>query len=124
MAIWDDFVAKIDQPQQRERVGEVLEWVASSFPQLAPRMAWNQPMFTDHGTFIIGFSVARHHMAISPESVAIRRFAAEIAAAGYGCSPNLIRVPWTAAVDFSLLEKLIVFNVEDKADCRSFWRKG
>lgn len=123
MAVWDDFVAKIDQPQHRERMREVLEWVARSFPQLAPRMAWSQPMFTDHGTFIIGFSVARHHMAIAPESAAIEQFAGEIAVAGYGCSPNLIRVPWTSQVVFPLLEQLIVFNVEDKADCQRFWRK-
>lgn len=123
MAVWDDFVANIGHPQQRERVREVLDWVARRFPQLAPRIAWNQPMFTDHGTFIIGLSVARHHMAIAPESAAIERFAAEIRAAGYTHTPNLIRVPWTAPVAFALIEQLIAFNLADKADCRSFWRK-
>jgi len=123
MAVWDDFVANMAHPGQRERMREVLDWVARSFPQLAPRIAWSQPMFTDHGTFIIGFSAARHHMAIAPESAAIKRFAAEIGAAGYACTPNLIRVSWTAPVDFSLLGKLITFNLGDKADCQSFWRK-
>ncbi|MCC2961142.1 iron chaperone [Massilia sp. IC2-278] len=123
MAVWDDFVANIGQPGQRERMRKVLDWVARSFPQLAPRMAWNQPMFTDHGTFIIGFSAAKHHMAIAPESAAIERFAAAIGAAGYTHTPNLIRVPWTAPVDFPLLEQLIAFNLGDKADCQSFWRK-
>lgn len=124
MAVWDDFVANVEHPEQRERMREVLDWVARSFPQLAPRIAWGQPMFTDHGTFIVGFSAARHHMAIAPESAAISRFAAEIGTAGYTCTPNLIRVPWTVPVDFSLLGKLITFNLDDKADCQSFWRKS
>jgi uncharacterized protein YdhG (YjbR/CyaY superfamily) len=31
-------------------------------------------MFTDHGIFIIGFSVAKHHLAVSPESTGINHF--------------------------------------------------
>ena len=31
-------------------------------------------MFTDHGTFIIGFSIAKHHLAVAPERVVIQHF--------------------------------------------------
>ena len=27
-------------------------------------------MFTDHGTYIIGFSVSKKHLAVAPEAVA------------------------------------------------------
>ncbi|NRG47411.1 iron chaperone, partial [Bacillus sp. CRN 9] len=30
---------------------------------------------------------------------------------------------WDSPVDFSLLEKMIEFNILDKADCSTFWRK-
>jgi len=122
MDVFNDFLATMDHPEQRARMGAVLAWVQHSFPQLAPKIAWKQPMFTDHGTFIIGFSVARHHMAVAPESAALRHVGEAISLAGYASSANLIRLPWSAPVDFPLLENLIAFNIRDKADCASFWR--
>jgi len=123
MAVWDDFVMQLDHPRQRERMRDVLDWVASRFPQLLARIAWGQPMFTDHGTFIIGFSAARQHLAVAPESIAIDHFADAIAEAGYARTANLIQIRWDAPLDFALLEKIIAFNVADKAGCQGFWRK-
>ena len=47
---------------------EVLNWVVQNYPELELRIAWNQPMFTDHGTYIIGFSAASKHMAMPPST--------------------------------------------------------
>ena len=41
---------------------------AEKFPQLKEENKWNQPMFNDHGTFIIGFSIAKGHIAVAPEA--------------------------------------------------------
>ncbi|WNR45414.1 iron chaperone [Paenibacillus roseipurpureus] len=123
MEIFAEFIAKIDNPMHRERTEEVLSWVAEKFPNLEPKVAWNQPMFTDHGTFIIGFSVAKQHMAVAPEKAGILRFTADIEQAGYDHTKELVRMPWNRPVDFSLLEKMIAFNILDKADCSTFWRK-
>lgn len=35
--------------------------------EVAPHIAWNQPMFTHHGTYIIGFSAASKHIATPPD---------------------------------------------------------
>lgn len=123
MEAFEEFLARIDNPQHRARTEEVLGWVSARFPNLAPVMKWNQPMFTDHGTFIIGFSVAKHHMAVAPERAGILRFSDEIVQAGYDHTNELVRLPWDRPVDFSLLEKMIEFNMMDKADCSTFWRK-
>lgn len=84
---------------------------------------WKQPMFTDHGTFIIGFSVSKKHLAVAPESVTITHVEDDIVKAGYDYTKELIRIPWKASVDYSLLEKMIEFNIWDKANCSTFWRK-
>ncbi|WP_205006044.1 iron chaperone [Sporolactobacillus spathodeae] len=123
MEIFADYLARMDNPQHRNRVEEVLNWVTEKFPSLEPRIAWNQPMFTDHGTFIIGFSVAKHHLAIGPERAGIVRFSDEIVQAGYDHTKQLVRIRWDSPVDFSLLEKMIAFNISEKADCSTFWRK-
>lgn len=123
MEVFADYLASIDNPQHRARVEEILGWVIEKFPGLMPKIAWNQPMFTDHGTFIIGFSIAKQHVAVAPERAAINHFSNEIGQAGYDYSKELIRIRWDSPVDFSLLGKIIEFNRMDKAECSTFWRK-
>ena len=123
MDVFAEYLARIENPLHRARVEEVLSWIIRRFPNLMPKIAWNQPMFTDHGTFIIGFSVAKPHLAVAPERVGILRFSDEIVQAGYEHSKELIRIRWDNPVDFSLLEKIIAYNILDKAECTTFWRK-
>lgn len=123
MEVFADYLAQIVNLQHRARTEEVLAWVTNKFPDLMPKIAWNQPMFTDHGTFIIGFSVSKQHMAVAPERAGINQFAAEIVQAGYDHTKELVRIPWNSPVDFSLLEKMIEFNIGDKQDCTTLWRK-
>lgn len=120
---FENYLAKIDDPDQQIRVRTVLDWVQTTFPQLEQRYAWNQPMFTDHGTFIIGFSVAKPHMAFAPEGPAMERFADQIAAAKYNPGKKFGRIKWTQDVDYELLRQIIAFNIADKADVTTFWRK-
>ena len=80
-------------------------------------------MFTDHGTYIIGFSVSKRHLAVSPERQGILQFAERIAQAGYDCSKMLFRIGWNSQVDYGLLKTIIAYNIRDKADCQTFWRR-
>ena len=123
MEEFKEFLARMDNLEYRARTEEVLSWVATKFPTLKAKIAWNQPMFTDHETFIIGFSVAKQHMAIAPEKAGILQFSDEIVEAGYDHTKELIRIKWSQPLDFSLLERIIAFNITDKADCSTFWRK-
>ena len=122
MEVFAEYLEKIENKQHRARTEEVLEWVTKRFPNLIPKIAWNQPMFTDHGTYIIGFSVSKHHLAVAPEKAGINHFSEEIVQAGYDHTKQLVRIQWGSPVDFSLLEKLIEFNILDKVDCSTFWR--
>ncbi len=123
MEVFAEYLARIDNPQHRARMEEVFGWITTKFPDLQPKIAWNQPMFTHHGTFIMGFSAAKHHMAVAPERAGINNFSDEIVKAGYDHSKELVRIPWDGPVDLSLLEKMIEFNILDKAGCSTFWRK-
>lgn len=118
-----EFIEHINNGQQRARTQEVLEWVKSQFPNLEARIAWNQPMFTEHGTFIIGFSVSSKHLAVSPERAGMVRFTNEITKAGYSQSKMLFRIRWEEPVNYILLDQIIHFNCIDKAECKTFWRK-
>ena len=80
-------------------------------------------MFTDHDTFIIGFSVSKQHLAVSPEAAGIDHFINQIAKSGYEQTKGLFRIKWDSPIDYSLLEKIIEYNILDKANCSTFWRK-
>ncbi len=123
MEVFAKYLVGIDNPDHRERTEEILAWVANKFPNLEPQIKWNTPMFTDHGIFIIGFSTAKHHLSVSPEEAGIAHFADDIAQAGYSATKVLFRIPWNEPVNYELLEKMIEFNIQDKADCSTFWRK-
>lgn len=123
IAEFEEYLGKIEDEAHQERVRTVLNWVQETFPQLEQRYAWNQPMFTDHGTFIIGFSVAKPHMAFAPEGPVMEKFADQIAAAHYNPGRKFGRIKWTQDVDYDLLKRIIAFNIADKVDCTTFWRK-
>lgn len=124
MELFKEYLGTIENLDQRARMEEILNWISENFPALEPKVAWNQPMFTDHGTFIIGFSVSKQHIAVSPENFTIDHFSAAIKEVGYGHSSNLFRIKWSEPIHFSLLEKMILFNMEDKSDYSAFWRKN
>ncbi len=117
------FIDSIDEQNKRERVEGILNYIREKFPGLKEEIKWNQPMFTDHGTFIISFSVSKGHIAVAPEAVVINMFEKEIEGAGYSHTKELFRIKWTDKVDFDLLSKIISYNIEDKKDARHFWRQ-
>lgn len=123
MEVFETYLAGIDNPDHRDRTEKILAWVTNKFPNLEPQIKWNTPMFSDHGTYIIGFSTAKHHMSVAPEEVTMVKFADDIAQAGYSATKGLFRIPWKEPVNYELLEQMIQFNIQDKAEYTKFWRE-
>lgn len=118
-----NYFKQIENLKYRNRVDSLFCWIMERFPTLVPKIAWHQPMFTDHGTFIIGFSIAKNHLAVAPERITINHFLNEIHLAGYRTSKELIQIRWDEPIHYSLLERIIEYNITEKADCPTFWRK-
>ncbi|RYG73446.1 iron chaperone [Lentibacillus lipolyticus] len=123
MGVFTEYLASIDNQEHRDRTEEILKWVSNEFPNMEPLVKWNTPMFSNHGTFIIGFSTAKHHLSVSPEAVTITHFYNDIARSGYSATKGLFRIPWKKQVNFELLRKMIDFNIQDKEGYTNFWRK-
>jgi len=123
MKIFQPYLDEIVDDKQRERVYEILNWIHENYPSLEPRIAWNQPMFTDHGTYIIGFSISKQHVALSPELAGIVHFSEEIINAGYDHTKMLMKIRWDQRVPYDLLKQMIEYNVLDKKEISTFWRK-
>lgn len=123
MDAFKEYYDKIDNPMHVARMKEVSDWVLKNYPQLETKIAWNQPMFTDHGTFIIAFGYQKNYMTVAPEQVVVDLFSEELKAAGYEHTKMLIRFYWDRPVNYELLAKMIEYNIQDKKDWTLFWRK-
>ncbi|NLM24801.1 MAG: iron chaperone [Firmicutes bacterium] len=106
MKTFGDFLAQIGEPEKRKKLELIFQHLKTKFPHLQEEIKWNQPMFTDHGTFIIAFSVAKGHISVAPEEKTI----------------SLFRIKWTDEIDFDLLDRIVAFNIEDKQGMDQFWR--
>ncbi|PXW92961.1 hypothetical protein DES38_10139 [Streptohalobacillus salinus] len=118
-----DFLATIEDEAKRERLVYLFDHIKTTFPTLESTIKWNQPMFIDHGTFIIAFSVSKQHMAIAPEAVTINAFSNQIQEAGYQAAKEIVRVKWKEPLDLQLIDAMIRYNIAEKKDTTSFWRK-
>ena len=118
----DEFLATIPNDDNRERMVDVLVWVGLTYPELKLRIAWNQPMFTHHGTYIIGLSAASKHMAVAPERAAMIRFEPVMRERGTDFSKMFARQSWNKPFDYELLDAFIQHQLAEKQDITSFWR--
>lgn len=118
-----EFFSKISEPEHRTRLEEIFNWTKEHYPQLNVVIKWNQPMFTDHETFIIAYSAAKKHISVAPETVAITTFKEAIEQAHYQHTDNLFKITWEQPVDFSLLKKIIDYNIQAKIHYTKFWRE-
>ncbi|OHR19700.1 DUF1801 domain-containing protein [Actinomyces sp. HMSC035G02] len=118
----DEYLETIPDDDNRARMVEVLVWVGLTYPELELRIAWNQPMFTHHGTYIIGFSATSKHMAIAPERATMIRFEPVMRERGTDFGTMIARQLWTKPFDYELLDAFIQYQLAEKQDITSFWR--
>ena len=118
----DEYVATIHDDDNRARMVDVLVWVGLTYPALELRIAGNQPMFTHHGTYIIGFSAASTHMAMAPERATMIRFEQVMRERGTDFGTMLAHQPWNKPFDYELLDAFIQHQLAEKQDVTSFWR--
>lgn len=123
MKEFQTFLNKIENINHKELMNTVLSWVHQQFPDLEMAVKWNQPMFLDHGTFIIAFSIAKGHFSLTPEAYGMGIFQEKAQKLGYQTTKMLIKIKWDDNIDFDFIDEIIRFNIEDKKECETFWRQ-
>lgn len=123
MKEFQEFIDEIEDPDIKARVSEVLGWVSENYPELKREIKWNQPMFTHHGTFIMGFSYAKKHVAAAPEKKTIDLWREKFVERGFDLGKMFVCMPHNQPVPYDLLGEMIEFNIEDKKNVKTFWRK-
>lgn len=121
MELFSELLAPLEE-EKREKIQSLFTWIHEEFPQLEPIIKWNQPMFTDHGTYIVGFSFSKKHVSVSPEVKPMLVFAEKIANAGYDQTKNIFRINWDQSIDYDLLKEIIASNIQEKKAYTKFWR--
>lgn len=119
--LFREYVEGISDPEMREKMESVLVFCSEQYPQLKPRIGWSQPMFTDHGTYIIGFSVAKDHISIGLESTTMEHFADLIKAEGLVAKKMTFQIKRKQAIPEQLLKTIIDQTLVLKKDIHTFW---
>jgi uncharacterized protein YdhG (YjbR/CyaY superfamily) len=122
MNTFGEYLDKIEDIEKKEKLKSILDKIEKDFPQLKKEIKWNQPMFTNHNTFIIAFSISKNHIAIAPESKALDKFREKINDVGYIATKEIFRIKWNQEVNYSLINEIIKYNINDKKDSQKFWR--
>ncbi|WP_018142763.1 iron chaperone [Alloscardovia criceti] len=105
----------------REFLRELLEWICENHPELDTRIAWNQPMFTHHGTFIVGMSAVTKHLCFTGEQVALEKLRDTFTERGYRCTKKLVNFPLDKPLPFDLIEETIQMQMKLKKDIDNYW---
>jgi uncharacterized protein YdhG (YjbR/CyaY superfamily) len=119
---FEEYLLTLEEGDRRERMASIFSYIRKEFPFLKEEVKWKQPMFADHGTFIIGFSVSKGHISVGSERPCLEKFKEDIEKAQYPLLKELFQIPFDSPVDFELLHKIIAYNIEDKKDVTVFWR--
>ena len=122
MDFFNDYLSKIEHPVIHDKMKEILEWVKTTFPDLEPKIGWNQPMFVRKGTFIIGFSYSKKHISVSPEKFTLDKFKDKLKDSNYEATSMIFRIKLDDEINYSLLKEMIEFNIIDKDNYPKFWR--
>ena len=123
MEEFKNYLSSIQDQLKRDRMKKLLHWISESYPFLEKRSAWNQPNFVNKGTFILGISHSKEHIAIAPEKVAVDKFKESAHQKGFSTSQQLIKIQWNQEIDYPLIKEIIDFNIEDKQGVQTYWRK-
>jgi len=119
-----EYIATIENDENKEKFSELIRTIQAEFPQLQLIFKWNQPIFSYKGTFIISFNKTKKHIAVSPEVAGMKKFFKKIEDCGYEQRKSTFTIKWEEPVNYPLLYEIIRFNLDEKKDYPTFWRKA
>lgn len=118
-----EYIARIDDQDHQLIFHDLISWMLTEFPDLTLEYKWNQPMFTHHGTFIIGFSVATKHFTVAPEMRTFAHFLTQIEALKLKHGKKTFQIQFGKDIPYDLLREMINYTLDDKKDVTTFWDK-
>lgn len=116
------YLNKIEDKDKRIKVSEILNHILNKFTSLKLEYKYNQPMFVDHGTFILALSVATNHISIAPEMKTMKLFKDKIDKSNYSQTERLFRIKFSDEINYDLIDEIVAYNIDDKALYNKFWR--
>lgn len=122
LVVFEEYINLIENKINQKKFIKLLEFIIQEFPNLETVIKWNQPMFIEHGTYIVGLNVTKNHINIAPERATMIHYADLIQKRDVSFTKMFIQMKWAKSIDFKLIKEIISFNIIDKKDTTSFWR--
>ncbi len=119
-AILDEYLQSITDPEHRAAFAGLLGRIERTWPQLECEVKWNQPMYTHHATFIIGFTALAHHITVGPERRTLAHLMPRIEELGLAHGTKTFRIGYDEP-QWDLLSDAIEWTIADKREITTFW---
>ena len=104
----EEFYASLPEDQRRA-ITRLVEFVASTHPELELVLAWNQPMFRLGKKYLVGFMPTKKHInLLTVSDDAVTHFAKELE--GFRHGTRSVSLPFDWEIDPELIAKLINFQ--------------
>lgn len=123
MDIFEDIINGIEQVEQKQMFIAILAWMQEHYPTLDKRISYGQPTYTSHGTFIISFSLFKHHMTVNTEKPVIEALQPILADYPYEVKNMVVKIKNGQEIKFDLINMIIEKQLRDKKDWPKYWRK-
>jgi len=105
----DDYIALFD-PTYQKRMQIIRQVILANAPEANERMAYGMPTFYYYGN-LIHFACFTHHVGIFPGASGVEHFLPELT--GYKTSKGTIQIPHTRELPLDLIQRIVVFRVEE-----------
>lgn len=115
----DAYIASFP-PVVQKRLELIRKTIRKSVPEVQEKISYGIPTFTLDGN-LIHYAAYSNHIGIYPGSAAIKAFKKDLA--GYRTSKGTIQLPSHAEIPCSLIERIVRFQVNDRASGRKPKRK-
>lgn len=115
------FLNEISNEKLRIKLNEIIEWIEEKYSDFNLEYKWNQPMFVNHGTYILGLSVSKKHLGVGLEALIMEHFKSSLEERHIEHGKMIFRIKEDDEVDYNLLSTIIDYIVIFKKDVKSFW---
>ena len=98
----------------KKKINEIISFIEINFKMIRFEIKWNQLMLVLNKTFIMDIAVYKKHISFAIEKYSMDKFKSEFIKNNIATSNLLFKINHSDQINYSLLKKVIDYNIEIK----------
>jgi uncharacterized protein YdhG (YjbR/CyaY superfamily) len=106
----DDFISTFPKDVQ-DILQKIRKTIHEAAPEAVETISYGIPTFDLHGSHLVHFAGAKHHIGFYPTSSGIEKFKSELSA--YKLSRGTVQFPLDKPIPYELIRRITLFRVTE-----------